>query len=168
MVLPSGSPPPRSLRAEKPTVRPRRRERDRRQNRCASDSAKISQHIEMQRRGLDGLGATFAQAAEVSFGGRQLGIAQQGFLREKLSGLVDVAGHEHAKAIRSESVVCLWNAESSSEPSGENWKRCLIFLVASSLKFLSIMSPICSRLMAKEMISIARCPSRSSRLPASI
>ena len=34
----------------------------------------------------------------------------------------------------------------------------MIFLVASSLKFLSMMSPMCSRLMAKEMISIARLP----------
>ena len=60
-------------------------------------------------------------------------------------------------AIRSESIVRLWNADSSSAPSGENWKRRLIFLVASSLRFLSMMSPICSRLMAKETISIARC-----------
>ena len=62
-------------------------------------------------------------------------------------------------------MVRLWNADNSSAPSAENWKRRFIFLVASSLRFLSMMSPICSRLMAKEMISIARPPSRSSRLP---
>jgi len=38
-------------------------------------------------------------------------------------------------AIRSESAVRLWNAESSSAPSGENWNRRFIFLVASSLRF---------------------------------
>jgi hypothetical protein len=48
-------------------------------------------------------------------------------------------------------------------PSFENSYLCLIFLTASSMRFLSMMSPICSRLMENAMISMARRPSRSSR-----
>src|SRR5215469_12914696 len=48
-----------------------------------------------------------------------------------------------------------WKASSSLVPSSENANLCLIFLLASSIKFLSTMSPMCSRLMENAMISMA-------------
>jgi hypothetical protein len=45
----------------------------------------------MQRAGLDAFGPAFTQPVEVPLGGRQLDIAQAGFLGEQLACLVDVA-----------------------------------------------------------------------------
>src|SRR4051794_31593414 len=129
------------------------------------DAPEVAQHVEMKRGGLDGFGPALAQAVEMPFGRSQFGVAQRGLLGQQLSRLVDVAGHEDAERDPKRIHGALVKADSSSAPSAENWNRRLIFLVASSLRFLSIMSPICTRLMAKETISIARCPSRSSRLP---
>ena len=56
-----------------------------------------AQHVEMQRGGLDGLGAAFAQAIQMPLGSGKLGVAQCGFFREQLARLVDVARHEDAE-----------------------------------------------------------------------
>jgi hypothetical protein len=51
----------------------------------------------------------------------------------------------------------------SSMPASENWRPFLIFLSSMSISTRSMMSPICSMLMVKLMMSAQRRPSRSSR-----
>jgi hypothetical protein len=48
------------------------------------DAPEIAQHVEMQRRGLDGLGPALAQPVEMPFGGGQLGVAQRRLLGQQL------------------------------------------------------------------------------------
>src|SRR5438046_1360515 len=50
------------------------------------------------------------------------------------------------------------------ELASKNFRWFLIFLLASSIRFLAMISPICSRLIEKAMISMARWPFWPSRL----
>ena len=52
------------------------------------------------------------------------------------------------------SMTRAWKARNSVVPSVEKAQRFLIFFAARSIRFLSMMSPICSRLVVKDRISM--------------
>src|SRR4051794_30355099 len=114
---------------------------------------------------LQRLRPTLTQPFQVPLRCAHLGIAQLRFFCNQPARLAHVARHEHAKRDLQAFDYNLWNAVSSAAPSLENLSLRLIFLAATSLRFLSTISPICSRLITNEMISVARRPSFSSRLP---
>ena len=84
------------------------------------NAPEIAQHVEMQRRGLDGLGPALAQTVEMPFGGGQLGVRNSAFSASSLRASLTSPDMKTPKAIRRESIVRLWKAESSSAPSVEN------------------------------------------------
>ena len=128
------------------------------------DALEVAQDVEMERARLYAFRATFTQSRQMTVRTGELRGSELRFFLDERARDLDVIVDEDAE--REPEVVdnALVESASSAAPSFENSYLCLIFLTASSMRFLSMMSPICSRLMENAMISMARRPSRSSRL----
>ena len=109
----------------------------------------------MQAGGGNRLGHPLRQALEMAFGGVHFLLAQQRFLLEQFPRHLHVAGHEDV--LRQRHVVHDAGVQPCDLRETLPGKIVLIadFFDAMSIRFLSMMSPICSRLVEKVRLHVA-------------
>ncbi len=91
---------------------------------------------------------------------RRSRLADGRFLAQQATRQLEIARDEHVECqLHVRRRHGRGNVSSSFMPCPENEARALIFLLASSIRFLSMMSPICSRLVVNDRISMLRSPS---------
>ena len=129
------------------------------------DALEVAQDVEMERARLYAFRAAFTQPRQMTVRTGELRGSELRFFLDERARDLDVIVDEDAE--REPEVVD--NALVEVREFRRSFLRELILVLdlldgASSMRFLSMMSPICSRLMENAMISMARRPSRSSRL----
>jgi hypothetical protein len=125
----------------------------------------IARYVKMQQAGLYALGPSFAQTCEMAVGISKYKRSELRLFSDQCASDSRVLVDKDTK--RKFQVVDDPLVERFKLGSTLRGKDILVLnlLLASSSRFLSMMSPMCSRSIAKEIISVARRPSRSSRLP---
>jgi hypothetical protein len=120
------------------------------------DALEVADQVDVQRAGFDALHRVVRQAAQV--GGRvfALQVAKAGLFLQQLLASRTLPFRNTLMPRRRLSTSRACSSQISAMPASEKLRPFLIFLSSMSISTRSMMSPICSMLMVKLMMSVQR------------